>query len=302
MPSFNVKNIPSQKGKIAIVTGANSGLGLETAKALAKKDFVVVMACRNLQKAKDAKAGILKEYPSSTLDCMVLDLSNLQSVRDFSEEFLVQYSQLDLLVNNAGIMMPPYFTTKNGFESQFGTNYLGHFLLTGLLIDCLEKTSGARIISLSSLAHKWGDIYFNDLSFKNGYDKRKAYGQSKLACLLFTYELDRRLKKNDSTTLSIAAHPGVSTTNLTRFMPKWTNGIMKVLGKIVFQDAKHGSEPTLMAAFDPSAEGGEYYGPSGIGELKGTAKKVSSNKNSHNLDKAKKLWELSEALVDIDFL
>ncbi len=302
MSSFTLNNITSQKGKIAIVTGANSGLGFETTKALAKKDFLVVMACRNLDKAKKAKALLLEENPSANLNCMVLDLADLQSIRVFSEEYLVQYSQLDLLVNNAGIMMPPYSTTKDGFESQFGANFLGHFLLTGLLIDCLKNTLSSRVVTLSSLAHNWAEVYFDDLNFKKSYDKRLSYGQSKLACLMFAYELDRRLKAAGLDIKSVAAHPGVSTTNLTRHMPNWTVGLMNILGSFLFQNPENGSKPTLRAALDPNAEGGDYYGPDGFKELKGDAVKVTSSKKSHDVETAKKLWAISEELTDIDFL
>jgi len=287
--------------KIAIITGANTGLGLETTKAFAEKNIEVVMACRNESKAEKAKAEILDEIPKAQLTILHLDLSSLDAVRSFAEKFKSEYDRLDILVNNAGLMIPPYGTTKDGFELQFGINYLGHFLLTGLLLEPLKNTAEARVISLSSLAHKWGDIYFEDLQFQKNYDKQKAYGQSKLACLMFAYELDRRLKAQQLSVKSLAAHPGLSRTNLFRHL----TGMMKLLTPFVYpftQSAKSGAQPEIKAALDEKLAGGEYLGPSGFQEYSGKPKVVGSNAISNDKEKAKRLWEISEELCNFQYL
>ena len=287
--------------KIAIITGANTGLGLETTKAFAEKNIEVVMACRNESKAEKAKAEILKEIPKAQLKILPLDLSSLDAVRSFAEKFKSEYDRLDILVNNAGLMIPPYGKTKDGFELQFGINYLGHFLLTGLLLEPLKNTTEARVVSLSSLAHKWGDIYFEDLQFENNYDKQKAYGQSKLACLMFAYELDRRLKAQQLSVKSLAAHPGLSRTNLFRHL----TGMMKLLTPFVYpftQSAKSGAQPEIKAALDEKLAGGEYLGPSGFQEYSGKPKVVDSNAISNDKEKAKRLWEISEKLCNFQYL
>ena len=287
--------------KIAIITGANTGLGLETTKAFAKRNIEVVMACRNESKAEKAKAEILNEVPKAQLKILPLDLSSLDAVRSFAEKFKSEYNSLDILVNNAGLMIPPYGKTKDGFELQFGINYLGHFLLTGLLLEPLKNAAEARVVSLSSLAHKWGDIYFEDLQFQKNYDKQKAYGQSKLACLMFAYELDRRLKAQELSVKSLAAHPGLSRTNLFRHL----TGMMKLLTPFVYpftQSAKSGAQPQIKAALDEKLAGGDYLGPSGFQEYSGKPKVVGSNAISKDKEKAKRLWEISEKLCNFQYL
>ena len=287
--------------KIAIITGANTGLGLETTKAFAKRNIEVVMACRNESKAEKAKAEILNEVPKAQLKILKLDLSSLDAVRSFAEKFKSEYDRLDILVNNAGLMIPPYGKTKDGFELQFGINYLGHFLLTGLLLEPLKNAAEARVVSLSSLAHKWGDIYFEDLQFQKNYDKQKAYGQSKLACLMFAYELDRRLKAQELLVKSLAAHPGLSRTNLFRHL----TGMMKLLTPFVYpftQSAKSGAQPQIKAALDEKLAGGDYLGPSGFQEYSGKPKVVGSNAISNDKEKAKRLWEISEELCNFQYL
>lgn len=287
--------------KIAVITGANTGLGLETTKAFAENNIEVVMACRNESKAEKAKAEILNEVPEAQLKILKLDLSNLDAVRNFAEKFKSEYNSLDILVNNAGLMIPPYGTTKDGFELQFGINYLGHFLLTGLLLEPLKNAAEARVVSLSSLAHKWGDIYFEDLQFQKNYYKQKAYGQSKLACLMFAYELDRRLKAQQLSVKSLAAHPGLSRTNLFRHL----TGMMKLLTPFVYpftQSAKSGAQPQIKAALDEKLAGGEYLGPSGFQEYSGKPKVVGSNAISNDKEKAKRLWEISEKLCNFQYL
>ena len=212
--SFNLDNIPCQKGKIAIVTGANSGLGKEITIGLAKKEFKVIMACRNQSKAESAKAKILAKVNSADIEIIVLNLNSLKSVRNFSATFLGKYDRLDLLIENAGIMIPPLSKTEDGFESQMAVNYFSHFLLTKLLYPILNKTEGARIATTSSLAHERGRIDFDNLNAEKSYSKIGAYGQSKLACLLLAYELKRRIEKAGSNVIAVSSHPGVSKTNL----------------------------------------------------------------------------------------
>lgn len=294
---WNLEFVPAQNGRIAIVTGANVGLGFETAKALAAKGFEVVIAARNLQKAEKAIATIEMVHPGAKLKIIPLDLSWLASVREFAREFSEKYAQLDLLINNAGIMMPPYSLTKDGFESQFGTNYLGHFLLTGLLLPTMKEVKNSRVVSLSSMAHKPGVIQFNDLNFSKNYNKMKAYSQSKLACLMFGYELQRKLEKANLPTLSVAAHPGVSSTNLGRSM----SPVLRYFFPKIGQPVEAGALPILMAALDNSAKGGEYYGPDGFLEMRGNPTVVGSTSLSKNKEVAEKLWEVSEKLVGFKY-
>jgi len=284
--------------KNAIVTGANIGLGLETVKGLVNEGYQVTLACRSEEKASAAIEEVRREFPECHLQFLALDLNDFSSVKNFCHEYEKNFKKLDLLVNNAGIMMPPFSLTANGFESQFGVNYLSHFLLTGLLLNLLKESESARVINLASLAHKWGDIYFDDINFKKSYNKKKAYGQSKLACLIFSYELDRRLKSEGLNIRSIAAHPGVSSTNLGQFMPKF----MSIGMSLISQSSKNGAAPSLFAALNEDLKGGEYIGPSGIGELSGVPKIVDSNARSKDLAVAKKLWDVSKDLTGIDFL
>ncbi len=301
MAKFDLASILFKKQRIAIVTGANIGLGYETALVLSEKNFKVILACHNLEKAEAAKASILQQVAHAEVDVMQLDLSRLQSVRDFTANFTAQYDQLHLLINNAGIMMPPYSLTEDGFENQLGTNYLGHFLLTNLLFETLEKTQGARVVSVSSLAHDWGEIYFEDMQFEQSYDARKAYGQSKLACLMFAYEFHKRLRSKRSATISVAAHPGVSYTNLGQHLPKYLQSIGKLIRPLISQSAKDGALPILRAALDPKVIPGKYYGPGGFFQLRGEPRRIASNRLSKNVAIASQLWLVSEQLTQMPF-
>ncbi|MDF9798538.1 NAD(P)-dependent dehydrogenase (short-subunit alcohol dehydrogenase family) [Catalinimonas alkaloidigena] len=246
---WKLEETPSQAGKIGVVTGANVGLGFETAKALAARGMEVVLACRNREKAKATKDKIIESHAQASLHIMELDLSSLKSVRSFAEKFKQQFEKLDLLVNNAGVMLTPYQITEDGFEQQMGINYLGHFLLAGLLLPKLEAAENTRIVTLSSLSHNWGDIYFDDMAFEEGYSSRKAYGQSKLACLMFAYEMQRRLKARGHSTISLAAHPGISDTELVRNLPKFIHLMAKVLAPIFIQSAAEGALPNFTDSF-----------------------------------------------------
>lgn len=299
---WKIEDSPAIPGKIALVTGANTGLGFQTARALAQKDAHVVMACRNMEKAANAKNKILKAKPGAKLTTMEIDLANLESVREFASKFNLEFDKLDILVNNAGVMMPPYTLTDDGFELQYQANYLGHFLLTGLLLRKLESAEAARVISLGSLAHKWGDIYFHDMQFKDEYNKRKSYGQSKLACIMFAYELERRLRHTGSSIQSLAAHPGVANTQLIRFLPKLLKFFAPLFVPFIAQKAKKGALPQIRAALDTSLGGGTYLGPSGPDQYKGKPVVVDSNKKSKDEEVAESLWTISQRDAGIEYL
>lgn len=302
MEGFDINNVPHQKGKIAIVTGANTGLGFEIALALSRLGMKVILACRNPDRAENAKQKILARVPGADLDYLQLELSSLSAVSDFARTYLSRYSQLDLLINNAGIMIPPYSKTVDGFESQMGINYFGHFLLTGLLLDIITGTTGSRIVTVSSNAHKRGKINFNDLHWEKKYSALQAYGQSKLACLMFAYELQRRMEKAGIKTLSIAAHPGVSITELGRYIPKWLFYAFLPLASFFTHSPEKGALPILYAALGSDVHGGDYYGPQGPGERTGKPGLAISTPFSHNTEVAEKLWGISEELTGIQYL
>lgn len=300
---WTTKNVPNLSGKVFIVTGANSGIGFEAAKEFARKGATTILACRNLDKAKKALAQIHKKIPDAPVEIMQLDLANLDSVNKFVDEFKEKHDRLDSLVNNAGIMMVPYQKTVDGFESQVGTNHLGHFALTGLLHDLLARTEGARVVNISSGGHRSGEMDFDNFLFDEGkdYSRMKAYGRSKLANLLFTYELDKRFKREKIDAMAVAAHPGMSNTNLANHLMGWFVPILKILSSIIMQSAAKGALPTIRAAVDPDVKGSEYYGPRGFHEEWGYPEKVESNEASHNEEDAKRLWELSEKLTGVKF-
>jgi len=300
--NWTLEDISDLSGRVIIVTGGNSGLGYESVKAFAMKGAEVVMASRSMEKGEEALAEILKDVPDGKIKVMQLDLGDLESVKNFASAFKAGYKKLDVLMNNAGIMMTPYFTTKDGFEGQLGTNHLGHFALTGLLMDVILKTQGARIVNVSSGAHKSGEMDFSNLQFENGigYKPMKAYGRSKLSNLLFTYELQRRLEASKKDTIAAAAHPGIAMTNLANhLMGKFLFKILSPLFKMMAQDQAMGALPQIRASVDPDVKGSEYYGPDGKKEYKGYPVVVSSNEASHNREDAAKLWEESERLTGV---
>jgi NAD(P)-dependent dehydrogenase (short-subunit alcohol dehydrogenase family) len=299
--SFDLRSAPSQKGRIAVVTGANIGLGYETTIGLAKKGAKIIMACRNLQKAEIARQNIEKKVPDADMEIMELDLNSLQSVRDFAKSYSEKYKHLDLLIENAGIMIPHFVKTKDGFESQLGVNYLSHFLLTNLLLPLLKKTKESRIVTLSSLAHEKGVIDFENLNSEQSYSPMGAYRQSKLACMLFAYELQRRLQKAGSSAVALSAHPGVSITNIVQNFPKFALILAAPILPLFTHSPEKAALPILMAALDLNVKGGEYYGPTGFRGMKGKPGKVESRPHSHDKDVANKLWEVSETLTDQKF-
>jgi NAD(P)-dependent dehydrogenase (short-subunit alcohol dehydrogenase family) len=297
--SWTTTDIPDQSGRVAVVTGSNTGLGLATAQALAGAGAEVVMAVRNLDKGETARAQILEEHPHATIRLQALDLASLDSVRAAADELLARYDRLDLLVNNAGLMYSKWQTTSDGFEMQMGVNHLGHFALTNLLLDRVMATAGSRIVSVSSVGHRIRST-LDPATMMSGekYDRIAAYGRSKLANLLFTYELQRRLDAVESTTAALAAHPGVSATELGRESPAVVQFSMKI-GKPFLQSAARGALPQLRAATDPDAAGGEYYGPDGFMEWRGNPVVVTSSERSHDRELQQALWAESERLTGI---
>lgn len=299
MTKWTTAKIPDQSGRTAIVTGANTGLGLETAKALAAKGAHVVLAVRNLTKGEAAAEWITRSVRDADLELQRLDLGSLASVREAADEIRTKHETIDLLINNAGVMTPPRETTSDGFELQFGTNHLGHFALTGLLLDRLLPAVGSRIVTVSSIGHRFAPgIRFEDLQWERRYNRLQAYGQSKLANLLFTYELQRRLIGQHTTAL--AAHPGGSDTELARHLPGVVQRAVPLV-RPLFQEAAMGALPTLRAATDPGALGGQYYGPDGLGQQKGHPKLVTSNERSYDIELQRRLWTMSEELTGVTF-
>jgi NAD(P)-dependent dehydrogenase (short-subunit alcohol dehydrogenase family) len=297
MPKWTTADIPDQSGRVAVITGANTGLGYETAAALAERGAHVVLAVRNLDKGKDAAARIAAQSPHADVALQELDLTSLESVRAAADQLRSAHDRIDLLINNAGVMYTPKSTTKDGFELQFGTNHLGHFAFTGLLLDRLLPVAGSRVVTVSSIGHRiLADIHFDDLQWEHSYNRVAAYGQSKLSNLLFTYELQRRLA-SQGTTIAAAAHPGGSSTELGRYLPL---GLGRVFD-VVSQDAAMGALPTLRAATDAAVIGGQYYGPDGFGGMRGYPKVVSSNKKSHDAELQRRLWTVSEELTGVSY-
>jgi NAD(P)-dependent dehydrogenase (short-subunit alcohol dehydrogenase family) len=295
--NWDATNIPDQKDRVAIITGATSGLGKEAARILAGKNSSVIMAVRNVKKGEGVAAEIRKNFPDADVTVREIDLTSLSSVKNFSDRFAEDYDRLDNLINNAGIMFCPYSKTRDGFEVQMGTNHLGHFALTGHLMPLLKKTEGSRIVATSSMAHKTGNIDFSDINWeKRNYKKLQAYADSKIANLYFTYELARKFQNDANAPKVTAAHPGWTGTDLQRH-----SGIMKFLNTFFSQGTDMGALPTLRAAIDPDAEPGDYFGPSKFFEMHGHPVKVKSNKRSHDEQAAGQLWELSEKLTGVEY-
>lgn len=297
MLNWTTNDIPNQTGKITIVTGANSGIGYETARALASKGATVIVACRSEEKCTAAAQEIRDEYPDATVDWSHLDLADMASIRHFVEAFLGRYDKLHLLINNAGVMMVPELRrTADGFEMQFGTNHLGHFALTGLLLETINRTPNARVVTVSSTAHRQGRMDFDNLNAEKSYNRMSAYAKSKLANLLFTYELQRRFDLAGAGAIAAAAHPGWTATNLQRDI-----GLARFLNPIIAMQPEMGALPTLYASTAPDVQGGDYYGPGGFGEMRGYPTKVESSQRSHDQAAAEKLWEVSEELTGIAY-
>jgi NAD(P)-dependent dehydrogenase (short-subunit alcohol dehydrogenase family) len=299
---WTTADVPDQSGRVAIVTGSNTGIGYHAAAVLANRGAHVVLAVRNLEKGNAALARIKAADPKADVTLQELDLSSLDSVRAAADALRSVYPRIDLLINNAGVMWTPKQLTKDGFELQFGTNHLGHFALTGLVLDHLLPVRGSRVVTISSQGHRIrAAIHFDDLQSERRYDRVAAYGQSKLANVLFTYELQRRLTDQQKNTIAIAAHPGGSNTELTRNLPAILKPAVAVLSPLIFQSPAMGALPTLRAATDPAVEGGQYYGPDGLGEQRGYPKLVQSSAQSHDEELQRRLWAVSEELTGVTF-
>ncbi len=298
---WTTTNIPDMQGKTVIVTGANSGIGYEAARALVAKNATVIMACRSLDKGEAALKKILAETPEAEtseadLKLMPLDLADISSVRQFAQEFHSHHNKLDILVNNAGVMAVPYQKTVDGFEMQFGVNHLGHFALTGLLLDLLKDNERSRVVTISSYAHRYGWISFNDLNGERFHYRWIAYCQSKLANLLFAYELQRRLSKSGAKTVSLGAHPGWTSTELQRHA-----SMFRFLNPVIGQTPDMGALPTLYAATAENIQGGEYIGPDGFLGQRGYPHKINPSRQSRNERIGKRLWEVSEELTGVRY-
>lgn len=294
---WTTADIVDQSGRVIVVTGSNTGLGLATARALAGAGAEVVMAVRNLDKGEAARAEIIDAHPGATVHLQALDLASLDSVRTAADEILERHVRLDVLINNAGVMYTDWQTTSDGFEFQMGVNHLGHFALTLTLLDRLMATAGSRVVNVSSVGHKFkSKLDPTTMMSGDGYDRIAAYGRSKLANLLFTYELQRRLAATGSTTAALVAHPGVSRTELGRNAPRSVQ-LMERFGGFFLQSAENGALPQLRAATDPDAVGGQYYGPDGFMEGRGKPVVVSSSPRSHDEQLQASLWTESERLT-----
>jgi NAD(P)-dependent dehydrogenase (short-subunit alcohol dehydrogenase family) len=297
---WTAKDIPDQSRRLAVVTGANSGLGLVTARELARAGAAVVLAARNTAKGEQAAASINEAVPGADVRVQELDLADLGSVRSFAET--LDSDRLDLLINNAGLMAPPRRLTKDGFESQFGTNHLGHFALTGLLMPRLLAASEPRVVTVSSTAHRAGQIDFDDLQRERKYNNWRAYGQSKLANLMFCFELQRRATEAGTSLRSMAAHPGYARTNLQFAAPTTRDkAVMAVTNLLFAQSAEMGALPTLYAATFPDLPGGTFVGPGGLMEQRGHPKVVTAAGKAYDEDTWRRLWEISEELTGVHY-
>jgi len=302
---WTAADVPDQSGRTAVVTGASSGLGLEIAGVLAARGATVVLACRDVGRAERAAGLIRAGAGRAGVRVVRLDLASLASVREAADEIRSSCPRLDLLINNAGVMRPPYQRSADGFELTFATNHLGHFALTGLVLDRLMETAGSRVVTVSSVGHWDGVMRFDDLQFERGYQADDAYAQSKLANLLFTYELAARLRAAGSRTIALAAHPGIARTGLFRWDPWPVRALLSpVLRPLMFwmaHDARLGALPALRAATDPSAGAGEYFGPGGWHGYTGYPAQVESSASSHDAVAGRRLWEISEQLTGVSY-
>jgi NAD(P)-dependent dehydrogenase (short-subunit alcohol dehydrogenase family) len=300
---WTTADIPDQSGRLAVVTGSNSGLGAVTARELARAGATVVIACRNTDKGEQAASSIRSAVPSADLSVERLDLADLSSVREFAQRTGADRGRLDLLVNNAGVMAPPRRLTADGFESQFGTNHLGHFALTGLLMPSLLAAQRPRVVTLSSGVHRMGSIRFDDLQWDHGYNNWRAYSQSKLANLMFCFELARRAAAAGTDLTSVAAHPGYAATNLQFAGPaKWYERAFMVAGnKLIAQSAEMGALPSLYAATVPDLPSGSFAGPDGFMEGRGHPHVVTGASRAYDREAWTRLWEVSEQLTGVSY-
>lgn len=303
---WNIEDVPEQTGKVIIITGANSGLGLKATEVLASKGATVVMTVRSTARGEEAKENILQEIPKADVHVMQLDLSSLASVKSFSEKFLGQFDRLDVLINNAGVMQPPRRETEEGFELQIGVNHFGHFALTGYLLPLLKQTPGSRVVTQSSVAHLQGKMNFDDLNSQQSYSRTGAYAQSKLANLLFAFELQRKFDQAEIDAVSIGVHPGYTATNLQQNGPtvggrSFLSIIYKLSNFLMAQSVNKGVLPMLYAATMDDVNGGDYLGPKGLGGSRGYTRRVKARNTAYNLEDAYQLWQISEKLTGISY-
>jgi NAD(P)-dependent dehydrogenase (short-subunit alcohol dehydrogenase family) len=302
MKEWNTEQIESLDGKKVIITGASSGIGLEAAKVIASKGADLTLAVRNTAKGERAASAIKKAYPGARVAVIMLDLADLSSIEKFAARFVEQNNRLDILINNAGVMFPPYSKTRDGFELQFGTNHLGHYALTGRLLPLILATPHSRIVTVSSIATRKGVINFDNLDGSHGYNRMTFYRQSKLANFMFAIELQHRLERAGSTAISVTCHPGISATNLvSRGSGKDAGRLIKFLMKLFIQSAEQGALPALFAATNPSLKGGEYIGPDGPGNHSGNPVITDEAAKLFDQEVATKLWEVSEKLTGVIF-
>ena len=301
--AWTERNVPDQSGRLAIITGSNTGLGFDNARALAARGAKVVLAVRDTAKGEAAAARIRELTPGAQVTVQKLDLGSLASVKEAAAEMAGAYPRIDLLINNAGVMYPPKSTTTDGFELQFGTNHLGHFALTGLLLKNLLGVEGSRVVVVASIAHKIkAMIDFDDLQWeKRSYDRVASYGQSKLANLMFAYDLQRKLAAAKAKTIAVAAHPGVAAPELSRHVPGYQlPGVARLFGRIL-NTSEQGALATLRAATDPSVQGGQYWGPDGFREMRGYPELATSSTQSHDIAIQDRLWTVSEELTGVTY-
>lgn len=300
---WTAADIPDQSARLAVITGANSGLGLVTSRELARAGASIVLACRGAAKGEQAAGGIKRDVPDAQLSVWQLDLADLRSVAAFAERLATEHGRLDLLINNAGVMAPPRRSTADGFESQFGTNHLGHFALTGRLLPTLLQAERPRVVTLSSGAHRMGQINFDDLQGERRYNNWRAYGQSKLANLMFCFELARRAAEAGSALTSLAAHPGYAATNLQSAGPAtWYEKLGGAIGnRVIAQSAEMGALPTLYAATVPDLPGGTFVGPDGFVEQRGYPHIVTAAGKAYDQQAWRRLWEVSEELTGVHY-
>jgi NAD(P)-dependent dehydrogenase (short-subunit alcohol dehydrogenase family) len=298
--NFTDNDVPDQSGRVFFITGANSGLGYEAAKLLAGRGARVLLGCRSAERAEEAMADIRAVYAEADLRFIPLDLGDLHSVRA-AAQLAGEEPRLDVLLNNAGIMMPPRDETVDGFESQFGVNHLGTFALTGLLLGKLSEGQAPRVVITSSMAHRSGRIDFDDINAEKGYSRWSRYAMSKLANLLHMYDLDRRLRAADSPIIATACHPGIADTELSRHFPDLMISLLRPVTGLFMNTAAQGAWPTLAAAAGPGVESGQYFGPSRNGEWTGPAREVQPRPKAKRTELAKRLWDVSEKMTGVEY-
>lgn len=300
--TWTANNIPDQTGKTVLITGANSGIGYQAALELARRGAHVLLGCRSLDKGTAARERILKAVPIARVDVVLLDMASLASIRGFAGEFVASGQPLDILINNAGVMaLPGRQQTPDGFELQFGTNHLGHFALTGLLMPALLRAPAPRVVTVASLAHRNGKLDWDNLQSERTYSPWGAYNNSKLANILFARELDRRAKESGSRLLSLPVHPGISSTNIANAGTDLKSTIMRVLGPMLVQTDAMGALPTLYAATAPDLRGGDYIGPNGFGETRGYPAVVTPRPQALDEPTGRRLWTVSEQLTGVTY-